>query len=46
MVIGSYLTEIENMASDDVFNCGSSLTIKLSDAPQKSIQNQVHTWGV
>lgn len=34
MVIRSYLTEIDNMASDDVFNCGSSLTIKLSDAPQ------------
>ncbi|HRG81743.1 MAG TPA: thiol-activated cytolysin family protein [Chitinophagaceae bacterium] len=34
MVIKSYLTEIDNMASDDVFNCGSSLTIKLSDAPQ------------
>lgn len=34
MVIKSYLTEIDKMASDDVFNCGSSLTIKLSDAPQ------------
>lgn len=34
MVITSYLTEIDNMASDDVFNCGSKFTIKISDAPQ------------
>ena len=34
MVITSYLTEIDKMASDDVFNCGGKFIVKISDAPQ------------
>jgi thiol-activated cytolysin len=34
MVIKSYVTEIDGSSANDVFDCGQSLTIKLSDAPQ------------